>query len=164
MQLFIHGLFHDEEHAARAVQALIDAHFDPSQVSALVRLQSKVEEDAPTYKVKLVSGAVLGTLLGMIGGPLVLSAGFLIAGPLAAAAEGALAGAVAGAVGGLAHWKDEIDLPKHLGKGAAILVGVVTGEPDVERAQRALAEADPEKIHVSNKDVALKEIQTGVLA
>ena len=163
MEMFVHGLFKDEKLAASAVQALIDAHFDPSQVSALMRVHAEVDEEAPKFKVEMVSGAALGALLGMIGGAVILSGGLLIAGPVAATLEGALAGAVAGWAGGISHWKDVVKFPK-LGRGAVILVGAMTSEQDVERARAALSAAHAERIHASKKEEALEEIKTGVLS
>jgi hypothetical protein len=43
MDYFVHGLFKDEESAAWAVQTLVDAHFNPDLISALMHMEGHVE-------------------------------------------------------------------------------------------------------------------------
>jgi len=165
MDNFVHGLFKDEESAARAVQTLVDANFNPDLIGALMHLEGDVEvQDAvPIFKVASARGATLGSALGMIGGALLAVGGLLGGGPLLAAAAGGATGALAGMLGGLGRWKDEIDFPQDVHAGM-ILVGVSTEEACIERARVALAIAHPERIHVSRKNEACTEVETGVLS
>lgn len=163
MDFFVHGLFTTEAGAASAVQSLIEAHFDPALISALMRVGSDVAEATPTFKTGVGRGVLLGTALGALGGALIASGGLLTAGPLAGSVAGGAAGYLAGIVGGLGHWKDEIEFPAQVAAGM-ILVGVDSDESNIERARAALAVARPERIHVSPKKEACDEVKTGVLS
>jgi len=99
------GVFEDEEHAAAAVQKLIEAHYDPHHEINVIASHRREHENVPIREdfkfarnasVGAAVGAVLTgagvALAGLTFGPLTLVA----AGPIVAALEGAFAG---GAVG-----------------------------------------------------------------
>lgn len=163
MHVFVHGLFTDEDRAAAAVTALEGAGFDTEHISALMRVGSEVDEERPHFKVAVGRGASLGAALGAIGGALVAASGFLVAAPLTLAIAGGISGAAFGAFGGLSHWTDTVDLHQHIANGM-ILVGAFTDGASIERARAALAKAQPERIHVSRKDEAREEVQSGTLS
>ncbi len=132
------GIFHDQEHAARAIEALGAAGVPTDEISVMVMDASglhevPVEETSPVLKGALAGGAI-GAALGGIGAALAVTgvvvgpAGALLlgAGPVVAAIRGVLAGAGLGyGVGVLAsldHWKNEADLhAQDLEKGAALI-------------------------------------------
>lgn len=162
MDHFVHGLFRDEESAARAVKALTEAHFDPEQISGLMRVGTHLRDSPAVYEPALGRGALLGSVLGAAGAVALATSGFLVAGPLVALGGGGAVGALSGALAGLGRWTAEIDFPAH--PPGMILVGVDTDESQFERARAALASARPERIHVSRKGEACEEVETGVLS
>ncbi|MDH3207204.1 MAG: hypothetical protein OEO79_11365 [Gemmatimonadota bacterium] len=105
------GVFADEEHAADAVQKLIESHFDPYHEINVIASHKREHENVMVHQNFKVGrgasvGAAVGAVLagvgvavaGMTFGPLTLVA----AGPIVAALEGAFAGGAAGfAVGAL---------------------------------------------------------------
>jgi hypothetical protein len=162
---FIHALFRSEPSAARAVRALVDAHFASEEISALMRVDDRVEELHVEHST-VNKGALIGAALGAVGGALAATGmGLLAAGPLLAAAEGALifgsAGTAAGALSGLNRWKDEITFPPGH-EGEMILVGVSTSDARLAAARDALAATHPECIHVASKAEACREVATGM--
>jgi len=163
MEIFVHGLFEEEASAAVAVRSLVDAHFEPDQISALMRVATDVEEASPSFKMAVGSGAVLGSALGVVGGALLALGGLLVAGPLFAGVAGGLGGALAGGLSGLGRWTDEIDFPKQVQRGM-ILIGVSTQPGRADQARAALLGAHPERIHVSKKGEACEEVESGVLS
>lgn len=163
MDNFVHGLFKSERNAAAAVQSLIDAHFDPEAISALMRVEHEVQEAMPTYKTGVGVGSALGAAVGAAGGIIGAIGGFLAAGPLLGAVAGSAAGYLVGALAGLGRWRDEIEVPAHTQEGM-ILVGVSTEEDNVALARDALAAAGPERIHLSRKNEACTELETGKLS
>lgn len=163
MDVFVHGLFTDESSAAAAVTSLESAGFPTERISALMRVGSEVDEEHPKFKVAVGRGAALGAAVGAIGGALVATSGFLVAAPLVLAAAGGISGAAFGVVGGLSHWTDDVDLHEHVANGM-ILVGAFTDESSIERARAAIAGAHPARIHVSRRDEACREVETGILS
>ena len=163
MELFVHGLYRDEEAAAAAVQALVDAHFNPDAISALMHGPGTADEARPQFKTSFARGAVLGAALGAVGGALIAASGLLAAGPVLGVVAGTEVGAAAGALGGMGLWRDEVHFPKCFGQGM-YLVGVMTEARSVERARGALEIAEPERVHVSRKNEACVEVQSYHLA
>jgi len=164
METFVHGLFRDEAGAALAVRKLVDSHFEPNQISALMRVGTDplASELKPAFKLATGPGAALGASLGAIGGALLALGGFLVAGPLFAGALGGAGGALAGVLGGLGRWTDEIDFPDQV-DARMILVGVSTQPGRVKAALAALARANPERVHVSKKAEACEEVEASTL-
>jgi hypothetical protein len=163
MKVFVHGLFGDEANAARAIDFLIEAHFETEDISALMRAGDHMVENAPGSGPQLVRGAALGATLGAIGGALVTISGFLAAGPLLGIVGGAAIGGLEGVLGSLGYSSNEVDFHEHV-PGGMILIGVSTDEGSIERARAALAQAGPNRIHVSRKSEACEEVETGVLS
>lgn len=163
MDCFVHGLFKSERNASHAVQSLVDAHFAPETISGLMRVHHDVMEAQPQFKTGVGVGSALGTTLGAIGGAVGAVGGFLAAGPLLAAVAGGAAGYLVGALAGLGRWKDEIKFSDCTGAGM-ILVGVSTDAGSVERARAALASAGAERVHLSQKNEACQELETGTLS
>lgn len=165
MEIFVHGLFREEANAALAVRSLVDAHFEPDQISALMRVGTDpgADELKPIFKMATGPGAALGTALGAVGGALLALGGLLVAGPVFAGVAGGVSGALAGALGGLGRWTEEIDFPKHV-EGGMILVGVATQPGRLEQARAALAGAHAARVHVSKKGEACEEVESGVLS
>jgi hypothetical protein len=148
------GIFATEEEAQRAVEALVQEHFDPPHdLSVIVSHRRQHEEVAvpETFEVRRWAaigagvGAVLGTaavaLTGMAVGPITLAAG----GPVAIALEGAYAGGATGFMMGVLHGlmesKDEADFHHaHIHEGV-VWVGVHAKGERAEKARAILAEA-----------------------
>jgi hypothetical protein len=161
MDIFVYGLFTDENKATTAVTYLEGAGFDAEHISALMQVGSAIDEEHPRFKVAMGRGAALGAALGTMGGALIAVSGFLIAAPLTLSMAGGISGAAFGLLGGLSHWTENVDLHDHVANGM-ILVGAFVDELDdmaVERARSALAMAHPEHIHMANKDDARLEVQ-----
>jgi len=148
------GVFADEDQAAQAVKALIEAEFFPPLDLSVIASHRREHQAVPVTedwqviqraKTGATIGAVLGgagaTLVGLTFGPLSLVA----AGPVVAALEAAyLSGAsgfAAGAMIGLGIWKKEAEFhATHIHNGV-VWIGVhAEGERAVE-AHRILTEA-----------------------
>ena len=148
------GIFKDEGAAARALEALIEEHFDPeSDVSVIVSHRHDREsvpvsanfEVGRTASIGAAVGAVLAgagvALAGLVAGPFTLVA----AGPVLAALEAAYVGGATGfAFGALMS----IDLAEpeadfhaaHIHDGV-VWVGVQANGARAERARQILTEA-----------------------
>lgn len=155
------GVFENQEGAARALAALVEAHFEPEDdISVLLTDEWTLErEDVPIRdELELMEGAKLGggagALVGAVGGGMV-AAGFIggpaalvAVGPVIAALEGALAvgafGVVAGWLVGLGVVREEADFHAARIKEGAVWVGVhATGER-AARAHEILEDAGAE--------------------
>lgn len=148
------GIFATEAKAAKAVELLIQEHFDPPHDLSVIVSHRREHEDVPipeTFRVRrwaeigAVTGAVLGTaavtISGMAVGPLSLVA----AGPVAVALEAAFAGGATGfmmgALHGLMESKDEADFhAAHIHEGV-VWVGVHAKGDRAAKARQILAEA-----------------------
>lgn len=157
MDHFVHGLFGHERDAARAVQALLDAHFDSEAISALMIVAHEVDRSSPAYTAPIGRGAVLGGTLGAIGASVLVLGGVVVAGPVLAAFAGGAAGMLAGGYGGLGQWRETIDFSGHE-DGTIILVGVSTDPAHVDRARGALAVAGPRRVRDSGLDEAIRYV------
>jgi hypothetical protein len=136
------GIFANEEEAARAVDALLQEHFDPEHDLSVIVSHRREHQTVPVRQMLGVGhggeigaavGAVLAavgvTLAGMTIGPFSLVA----AGPAAVALEAAYAGGSAGfmlgAAAGLTQSKTEADFRLALTHEGVVWVGVhATGE------------------------------------
>lgn len=148
------GIFATEEEAQKAVDALIQEHFNPPHDLSVIVSHRREHGDVPVPEsfdirrwatIGAVAGAVLGTgavaLTGMAVGPITLVA----AGPVAAALEGAYAGGATGFMIGVLHGlmesRDEADFHHaHIHEGV-VWVGVHAKGERAEKARAILAEA-----------------------
>lgn len=158
---YVTGLFRDADAARGAVDRLLNASFRADEIGVLV---SEGQGAAPLdveHQTGVAAGAVaggaLGGVLGAIGAALVsvgvlpaVGLGLAAAGPFAAGASGALGGTagggLVGAIGGLGFWKEKVDLPEDLEKGA-VLVAVPATEDRKDKARAALEGAGAKWIH-----------------
>jgi hypothetical protein len=138
--LFITGLFGDAQHAGAAFGQLVEAHFDPHEISVL-RFDERNQAIEPVpveHKSGVPAGVTTGVALGGtvgIAGALVLAGpvglGLFAAGPILAALQGAVfgvaSGGLLGALAGLAFWWDEPGLEKELRGGAVFLAVTADG-------------------------------------
>jgi hypothetical protein len=160
MEHFVHALFRDRQHATRAVDALVNSNFAPTEIGALVADERMhVEELVIARKTIVIGGLVVGFLVGAVGGIVVLTSLGLIAlgtpaGVFTGAALGALFGLFAGGLGGLGYWRYVIDFPRQELRVGTILVGVATQRARVDEARRALGSAGARRTHVSSKRLA----------
>ncbi len=149
--MFVYGIFWDEKSAAKAVDALIDAHFSGDDISALMHEGPEVEELPVEETTGAARGALIGAALGAIGGALLTpGAGLLAGGPLLMALRGAIAaggaGAGIGAFGGLGYWHEEVDFPHHHLKRGAVIIGVETIPERQASAEETLHAAGAEDV------------------
>jgi hypothetical protein len=158
-QRFVTGLFADPTHAADAFQRLVDASFDPHDISVLrvdggdQTLEAVPVEHKSGVPAGVTTGAALGGTVGVAGalalaGPIGL--GLLAAGPIVTALQGAVigvaGGGLVGALAGLAFWWDEPDLEQELREGAVLLAVTAEGER-AEAARKALNESGAARIY-----------------
>jgi len=167
--IFVHAVFKDEPHAAKAVQELVNAKFSSTDISALMcHRGGAVEELEVGHKTAMKSGAAVGAVLGGVGGALAVTGGLVLAGPLFLALEGLVAGGalgtVAGTLGGLGFWKEEIEFPKNAFEDGAVLIGASVNEGRAEEASAALKRAGATEILQSTQEEArlLAESRTAV--
>lgn len=148
------GVFADEEQAARAVTALIDAEFYAPRNLSIIASHQREHQAVPIIEdwqvvqgaeAGAAIGAVLGaagaTLAGLTFGPLTLVA----AGPVVAALEAAYAGGATGFAAGalmrLGVWKNEAEFhATHIHDGV-VWVGVHAEDERAEEARQILTEA-----------------------
>jgi hypothetical protein len=160
--MFVYGIFRDEEKAAKAVEALVDADFPGDAISALMREGSEVEELPVEKKTRVGRGAVLGAALGAVGGALLApGAGLLAGGPLLVAIKGAIAAGAAGAglgsFGGLGFWREEIDFVDRSLEAGVIIVGVETNPERHDSAAEVLRAAGAQDVQARTKDDVMDE-------
>ncbi|MEX2472325.1 MAG: hypothetical protein WEA34_09115 [Gemmatimonadota bacterium] len=152
------GVFEDQEHAARAITGLVEAHFEPrDDISVVLTDEWTAEHENVRLRdeLEMIEGAKIGGGIGaVIGatGAAMVAAGILAgpaalvaAGPVIAALEGGLAvgafGTVAGWLVGLGIMREEADFHAARIKEGAVWVGVhATGER-AEKAHEVLAAA-----------------------
>lgn len=167
IELFVHAVFLQEAGAADAVKALLDAHFPPDKIGALMCDASSVTELDIVHKTGIARGAGLGAAIGVVGGALVTVSGLLLLGPAFLALEGALAGGalgtLAGTLGGLAYWNDEIEFPIDAFEKGAVLVGVSTESSRANVARDALLFSGADQVHFATKRQAGKAARADVL-
>lgn len=156
--VFVHAVFNDEPHAAKAVQELVNAKFSANDISALMCNRSGVTELEMGHKTGMKVGAAVGAVLGGVGGALAVTGGLVLAGPVFLALEGLVAGGalgtVAGTLGGLGFWKEEVEFPKHAFENGAVLIGVNANEGRIAEASAALERAGASDIRQSTQEKA----------
>jgi hypothetical protein len=148
------GIFADEAAAAKALEGLIEEHFDvETEVSVIVSHRHEREEvpirsDFHVGRNASLGGAIGAVLAGVGVAAVGLTAGpftLIAAGPILAALEAAYVGGATGfAIGALVS----IDMVEpeaefyaaHIHEGV-VWVGVRAAEPRAERARQILAEA-----------------------
>lgn len=148
------GIFDTEENAAKAVEMLVQKHFDPPHDLSVIVSHRREHEEVPVpeafevrrwAKIGVVVGAILGTgaatVTGMTVGPLTLVA----AGPVAAALEAAFSGGAGGFMIGVLHGlmesRDEADFhAAHIHDGV-VWVGVHARGDRAEKARQILSDA-----------------------
>jgi len=165
--MFVYGIYPDEESAANALSALVNAGFPIAEISGLMHEGQEVEELPVEGKTGMARGAVVGAALGALGGAILMpAAGLLAAGPLLATLEGAVIGGAAGmgfgGFAGLGFWREEIDLMhRHLVQGD-VIIGVETPPERQASAEQALRTAGPKDVRASkSKQAAFREIEDG---
>mgnify|MGYP006908293108 CR=1 FL=1 len=155
------AIFSDAEAAERSVRELIDEHFNPEEISILVRdsegsHRERVEHDTGVAEGVAI-GTALGGLAGAIGGSLVATGvlaapglGVLASGPLLAAIQGAVGGSAGGyAVGvlaGLGFWEDEAHIHADALKKGGIIVAVPATHEHAAHARKVFAEAGADAV------------------
>src|SRR5262252_1110177 len=151
--VFVHAVFNDEFHAARAVQELVNAKFSGHDIGALMCNRDGVRELETGHKTRMGVGAVLGGVVGAVGGALAVSGGLVLAGPVFLALEGLLAGGAlgtfAGVLGGLGFWREEIEFPTAAFENGAALIGVTVEDGRIEDARSALKHAGATEVRMS---------------
>lgn len=148
------GIFATEEEAAKAVEMLIQEHFDPPHDLSVIVSHRREHEDVPVpeafevgrwAKIGATVGAVLGTaavtITGMTVGPLTM----VVAGPLAVALEAAFSGGATGfmmgALHGLMESRDEAEFHAAHIHGGVVWVGVHAKGDRAETARQVLSDA-----------------------
>lgn len=148
------GVFASEEEAARAVERLIEAHFDPPHdLSVIVSHQEEHEQVAVPSEPEVGHGAEIGGTVGAVlaaagvtlAGVTVAPLSLAVAGPALVALEAAIAGGgtgyLVGALAGLGIWHDEADFhAAHIHDGV-VWVGVHATGDRADEARRILAES-----------------------
>lgn len=137
---FVTGLFADAQQAGAAFARLVEARFDPHEISVLrfderdQALEPVPVEHKSGVPAGVTTGAALGGTVGVAGalalaGPVGL--GLFAAGPILAALQGAVigvaSGGLLGALAGLAFWWDEPELERELRRGAVFLAVTAEG-------------------------------------
>jgi hypothetical protein len=151
------GVFEDQTAASRALAALVEAHFEPEDVSIVLTDEVTLEHEDVRIRDELETmegarlggevGAVLGAMgagmvaVGVVVGPVALVA----AGPVVAALKGALAvgafGVVTGWLVGLGIMREEADFHAAHIKEGAVWVGVHATGAHAEEAHSILESA-----------------------
>lgn len=144
------GTFDDEQAANKAVQVILEHHFNRSQISMLVYEDGTAKEVPVVYTNGVGPGAAVGAAIGAVIGTIVMGPIALVAaGPVLAllevAAAGAAAGSLTGALGGLGFWKESADLQAQDLSNGAIWVGIDT-ETGLAEAEAALVAAGARRI------------------
>ena len=152
MSTLVWGVFEGPDEAARAVEDLVDASFEPDEISVLLQRGGELEEVAMKRKTAVPYGLALGATLGAVGG-LALAAlpgGLFAAGPILGALQamgiGASAGGLGGALGGLGWWKDEADLPSAAIEEGRVLVAMPVPPGRVDETIAILERAGSSRI------------------
>jgi len=157
----VSGVFATQEGAARALAALVEAHFEPQDDISIVLMDEWTleREDVPIrHELEMIEGARLGGGLGavigavgagMVAAGLVAGPAALVAvGPVIAALKGALAvgafGVVAGWLVGLGVVREEADFHAARIREGSVWVGVHATGDRAESAHRILASAGAE--------------------
>lgn len=152
-------MFADTQRASDAFQRLVDASFDPHEISVLrvdgrdQALEAVPVEHKSGVPAGVTTGAALGGTVGLAGalalaGPVGL--GLLAAGPILTALQGAVlgvaSGGLVGALAGLAFWWDEPDLEKELERGA-VLLAVEADGVRAEAARKLFEQAGAARVY-----------------
>ena len=160
--VFIYGVFGNEEAASEAVQHLVDADFPSDDVRAIMRKGDQSEELRVEGRTSTARGIAVGAVVGVIGGAVVaVSTDLVTPATWLAAIKGAvLGGAVGTAVGaltGLTFWREEVDfLHRHLKQGA-VIVGVETIAGRQASAEEALRAAGARDVQSRKDQLAFEE-------
>lgn len=157
----VSGVFATQDAAARALAALVEAHFEPEDdISIVLTDEWTLErENVPIRdELEMIEGARLGggvgALVGAVGAGMVAAglvagpAALVAVGPVIAALEGALAGGafgvVAGWMVGLGVVREEADFHAARIREGSVWVGVHATGDRAEAAHRILAAAGAE--------------------
>lgn len=144
------GTFEDEAAANKAVQVILNHHFNPTQISVLVYENGESHEVPVEHHTGVSRGAAIGAALGAVLGTLVMGPVALVAiGPalvlLEAAAAGAAAGTLTGALGGLGFWEESANLQAEDLTNGAIWVAIDT-DTALDEAEAALRDAGARRV------------------
>lgn len=165
-QSFAYGFFSDEQVAAGAVQALLNADFDSEHIGVLMLDAKKGVTEVPVrHKTAVGTGIAVGGLLGATAAAVALPGLGLIAfggafAHLAAAAAGGAAGSLLGSLGGLGLWSDEPNIPHQAFERGDVLVGVLVPEDQAERAQKTLSEAGATQVAQATRAEAEADLKS----
>ena len=155
------GIFTDSQAAERAVQELIENHFNPEEISIVVTDREGAHEEPVEHDTGVAEGAVTGVALGGLVGALgatLVATGVVVApglvvfatGPLLAALKGAVAGAAVGlevgALAGLGFWKDEAHIHSEALEKGGIVVAVPAEHEHAEHARKVFTEAGADEV------------------
>ena len=152
------GVFDDQQHAARAIAGLVEAHFEPEDdISVVLTDEWTAEHEAVPIRdeLEIMEGAKIGggigAVIGATGAAMVAAgvlagpAALIAVGPVIAALEGGLAvgafGTVAGWLVGLGIMREEADFHAAHIKEGSVWIGVHATGKRAETARAVLAEA-----------------------
>ncbi|MGD8606725.1 MAG: hypothetical protein PVH21_05490 [Myxococcales bacterium] len=162
MNVFIYGVFANEEAASNALQHLVDSDFPSEDVRAIMRKGDQSEELKVEGRTSTGRGIAVGAVLGVIGGALVAVGTDLVTSVawLAAIKGAIVGGAIGTAIGaltGLTFWREEVDfLHRHLKQGS-VIVGVETNAGRQSSADEALRAAGAEEVHSRKTELVVNE-------
>lgn len=164
MRQLAYGLFHHEDDAGRALQALLDADFPADDLVVLTHEGNRVTPVHVAHRARVARGATVGSMLGaLVGAVAVPVLGVLPGPPGALIVEGLLGGAAVGlalgAVAGLGFWQERLDAKRGALEGRAVLVGVTT-EAHAAQAQEVLRRAGADLVHLRPRQDAEEELRS----
>ncbi len=149
-----YAIFRDAAAAQRAVDALLESHFDAHEIRVLTRVDQHVERLSVTLRTgsrrTIPTGVILGGLAGAVLFP---AAGALTLGLwvelVVGVAVGAAIGYFLGVLGGIGFWSERIEVPGAGEWHHAVLVGVETSSSTrLHVARRAFEAAGASQVIV----------------
>lgn len=158
MTKFVSATYGSEAKANVAVQALLDAHVPPRDMTVAVSDGGSVHPVPLVYETRTNRSAFLGVTLGVFVGA-VLGATGAIPGlspsiPLATvqmAVLGAGIGLLLGAVRGIGWWRQHPDLPKRVNDHNGVVVGVSATPERVEELRPVFERTGGRDLTVTNR-------------
>jgi hypothetical protein len=168
---YVHATYREQQTAVAAAEALLEAKFPATDISALICDESSEEvgvELRIRHKTRVPIGALIGGVLGVMLGAMIAGVAQVPPDPgvfaLRGAVIGAAIGTLAGALGGLGRWRDTILFPPEAFKNGCVVVGVDTHDERVAEARRVLASINNADVQVSSKRSALADVRARATA